>query len=143
MLRFVITDETTNQRAGGVENAQRHRAVGVAGEPVIEDRAIRWILTGRLFARQRCVFVLVAAHADRNAWLEQMHGLGEHRSIELAQWRQLIHDPDRTPLRRDDQIVAMHEQVGDDGVGQIALQRLPLPAVIERHPYALIGAGKQ
>ena len=35
----------------------------------------------------------------------------------------------------------MHQQVAHPGGGQVALQRLPMAAVVEGYEYALVGAG--
>ena len=46
-------------------------------------------------------------------------------------------------MSADDQIVFVNPQIAHRGVRQIQLQRLPVIAVIERHPYGVLRACEQ
>ncbi len=92
-------------------------------------------------ARQRRVAVLVPAQADGGRRFEQVRRFACCNRVELAQRSEVVEHPDRATLRAGDQVVAVHEQVADPGRRKIALQRLPMVAVVEGHEHAGIGAG--
>ncbi len=54
----------------------------------------------------------------------------------LAERGDVVEDPERAPLRRDDQIVVGHPHAGDRRDGEIQLDGLPSATVVERceHP---------
>ena len=57
------------------------------------------------------------------------------------QRRQVVEDPERPALRRDDQILVVDLDVGDRHVRQVQLERLPVRAVVERDEHPELGAG--
>ena len=61
----------------------------------------------------------------------------------LAQWRDVIENPEGAAVRSDDQIVAVNRKIADGSRRQIELQRLPVVAVIERHVDPEFCSGKQ
>ena len=66
-----------------------------------------------------------------------------HARRDLTQRRDVIHDPERPPHRRRDEVAVVDLEVGDRRRGQVLLQRLPVLALIERDVHALERAGVQ
>src|SRR5262249_37354683 len=62
---------------------------------------------------------------------------------QLTQRRDVVHDPERSPHRRDDEIAVVHLDVGDGRRREILLQRLPVFTLIERDVRAFERAGVQ
>ena len=63
--------------------------------------------------------------------------------MHLVQWRQVVEDPERAPVRRHDQVGALDDEVVDRRDGKVALQRLPAGAVVEGHVDAELGPDVQ
>ena len=57
--------------------------------------------------------------------------------VELAQWSDVVEDPESPSVRRHDEIIILNDEIAHRGRRQIQPQRLPLRAVIERHINAL------
>ena len=66
-----------------------------------------------------------------------------HARRDLPERCDVIHDPERPPHRRREQIAMVHLEIGDGRRGQVLLQRLPVLPLIERHVRALERAGVQ
>ena len=62
---------------------------------------------------------------------------------DLPERRDVVHDPERPPHRRREQIAVVHLEIGDGRRRQVLLQRLPVLPLIERHVRALERAGVQ
>ena len=54
---------------------------------------------------------------------------------------EVVENPDRASLRRNNQILAMDFDVRDRHVWQVQLKRLPVRAVVERNKHAEFSAG--
>ena len=77
-------------------------------------------------------------HSPGIARLEQVRaGVRAHVGA-LVQRRQVVEDPDRTSLGRDDQVVAVHAHVGNRRDREVELHGLPLPAAVERDVQAVL-----
>ena len=63
------------------------------------------------------------------------------RLANLPQWTNVIKDPERTPMCGSNEIGVLDSQVVNGDDGQIALQRLPVFAIIKRNQYAWFGSG--
>ena len=63
-----------------------------------------------------------------------MRVLRSDRSGGLPQRTDIVQHPERTAVRRHDKIVVVNDHVVDRRVRQIELQRVPIPAVVERNP---------
>ena len=110
-------------------------------ERVVDDRAGRRIRAERGVGGRRRVLVLAAAHADRGRGREEVRVGVRDARVDLAQRRHVVEHPDRAALRRGDEVVAVDEQVAHPRDRQVALQRLPRVAVVERDVDAGVGAG--
>src|ERR1044071_7559522 len=61
----------------------------------------------------------------------------------LLERREVVDHPERAALRRGDEIVVAHGEIGDRHDRQIELQRLPVRAVVERDVHPALGAGEE
>ena len=125
------------QHPGAREDFHRHGVVLLRRvlQPDVEHRAGRPVLA-RIGARR-------GVSAIPNGWAgrEHVHGRRGQLRLPLAERRQVVEDPERAALGGDDQVVALHDHVGDRDDGQVALERLPVRAVVERDVEAGLGAG--
>ena len=55
------------------------------------------------------------------------------RICELAQWREVIQNPEGTPVGSSDQIAVLDLEVIDRNHRQVALQPMPVLSVVEAH----------
>src|SRR5215475_13016346 len=62
---------------------------------------------------------------------------------ELPNRTQIIEYPERTPMRRENQIIVLHDQVVNWNARQVQLQRPPLSSAIKRHEHPVLRAGVQ
>ena len=63
--------------------------------------------------------------------------------FELAQRRDVVHDPECAPLGRDHEVVVADHQIRDRDDRQICLERPPTAAVVEGHVQGALHAGKE
>ena len=61
----------------------------------------------------------------------------------LSQRRDVVENPERTPVSSDDQVVFVDPQIAHGCMRQIQLQRLPMIAVVKRNPHRVFGSGKK
>ena len=61
--------------------------------------------------------------------------------VELTERRQIVQHPERTPVRRDHEIVIFNDKIMNRCYRQIQLQWLPMGAIIERNNNAELGSG--
>src|SRR5947209_1338195 len=57
--------------------------------------------------------------------------------------RNVVEDPHRSALRRDDKILVMELDVVDRNVRQVQIEGLPVRTVVERNEHSKLGAGVQ
>ena len=108
---------------------------------VVNDSSVGRVAPRGLVRGNRRVGAGAAARPHRRGGLEQRHrGRGADH---LAQRTDIIEHPERTAVRGDDQVLIVNHQVAHRGMRQIELQRLPVIAVVERHPHRLFGRGEQ
>ena len=69
-----------------------------------------------------------------------MRRLREHRRVHLSQCREIVDDPERAPVRRNDEIAVLYDDVVYWHRRQVALHGLPVGAVVERDIRATFGA---
>src|SRR5437660_1025626 len=80
-----------------------------------------------------------SAGAIAGPWTEQVRRGGANPGIELMQRREVVEDPERAALGRDDQVLVVHPDVVDGHVRQVELERLPVPAIVEGEEHAELG----
>ena len=136
--------------AGRVEDLDLHRARRVLREEVVEDRARRRVLARRDLRRPRRRIVHAEPHAHRGHRLDEVRGSGGLRRADrcrLAQRRHVVEDPEPAAVRRGDEIraqagrVVFHRDVADRDRRHVEPQRLPVIAIVERHPHLRVGGG--
>ena len=72
-----------------------------------------------------------------------MHRFGRDLLAMLANWAEIVENPERTPVGRHHQIVALHHQIVYRRHRQIELKRLPLPSPVIRNEHAVLRAREQ
>src|SRR4030095_12353062 len=112
-----------------VENFERDFTLWAFLKGVVNDCARRRIGTGRLMR----VDLLGIMEADRGLRPVQSHVGSRDLIVDLAQWRQVVEHPEGAAVGRHNKVVILYHQVVNWRCRQIQLQRLPMPAVIERH----------
>src|SRR5262245_49245022 len=70
-----------------------------------------------------------------------MNRVCRHLRGELIERAQIVDDPKRATLGRDNQVLAMNLDIGNRNVWQIQLEWLPMTAVIERNEQAEFSTG--
>src|SRR5262249_25516894 len=68
---------------------------------------------------------------DRRAWREETHGVVGERLVPLLKRREVVEDPERSSLRRGDQVVVLDREVGDRDDREVALKSFPMGAAVE------------
>ena len=131
--RFIGAGEPADEVILTIEDFQRDGVFRNARKVVVDDRAIGRIFPGGEFRRQRRVRVAVPAKTNCFLRSEKMRGGLCHLVIKLPQRREVIKNPERAAVRRNDQVIAVNVEVTHRGVWQIQLQRLPVVAVVERN----------
>ena len=124
-------------------------------EPVLDDDALRRILSGRMnrrVLRCHCAAATAATEAAEAAAaretiliarLEEMRGARLHRVVHLLERRDVVHDVEAAAVRRDDQIALLEREIVHRHERQVETQRLPVRAVIRREPHAALRAGDE
>ena len=126
--------------AARIEHIDRNVGRWFGRERIVDDGSLRRIRCLRHLLRERCVVVHVAPHAHRIARLEET---SSQPIAELPQHRAVVEYPDPATIRADDQVIVMDGEVADDRGGQVAHQRLPVIAVVERDVHAGLGTCEQ
>ena len=86
-------------------------------------------------------------HAHGRARLEQnraaiaaaLRGIVRGSVVELVKRRQVVQDPERAPMGRDDHLDVLDDQVVDRRDRQVAAEPMPASAVVERNVDARLG----
>ena len=111
------------------------------GQKVVENGSIRRILSCRNLGRHRRVLIFVPTHADCGTRRKE-NGLCRRRlGIDLAEWRNIIENPERASVGCRDQIVLLDREIVDGHNRRVQPQRLPMAAAVEGDVYALFGSG--
>ena len=98
-------------------------------QPVREDDALGHVLSDR--TRRRVLVRLLDLRADGRTRREEVGGLAGDLGLPEPQRRQVVEDPERAPLRGDDEVAVLDRKVRDRRDRQVALERLPARAVVE------------
>src|SRR5262249_9765667 len=107
-------------------------------ERVMHDRPLRGILARAersSFTQRR---VIAIAHRRLSRVEECLSVLDLRRA--LAQWCEIVEDPDGTPVGADDEIIVLDGEVGDGDGRQIELEMRPGGAVVPRDEQATFAA---
>ena len=128
-----------NHGPGAVEEREGDVTRGLVLKPVGHSRARKGVLPGR-GGRSGAP---TAEKAQRRLGREQVQALARERGCELSQRGDVVEHPERPSVRRDDQVAPVDRDVAHRAARQVELQRLPAPAVVERHVDADLGAGEQ
>ena len=81
------------------------------------------------------------ARAEGGIGREEMRVFGGDGGTGLAKRAEVVEDPERAAVRRNDERVIVNDHVVDRRDGEIELERLPVCAVVERNIDAGFGAG--
>src|SRR6266498_805961 len=73
------------------------------------------------------------------ARLEQMRRRLRDRRTDLTEGRQVIENPETAAVSRGDEIAFLDGEIVNWNDGQVAPERLPRRAVVERHPHSALG----
>src|SRR5580698_4679253 len=80
-------------------------------EVVINDRAIRRIVRGRLFRRQRSRDEVIVIDAHGCGWLVEVWATRLHNVTRLPQRRDVIENPKRATVGGDNQVISVNYEV--------------------------------
>src|SRR5260370_33791064 len=120
-----------------VEQLECHRILGLLFQVVVENSAIGRVFADGITAAPK----MSRARTGRGARREEMRVLGGDGSAYLAQRTEVIQNPERTAVGRDNQIVGMNNQIVDGCGGKVELERLPVQPVVKRNPNGGTHAG--
>ena len=141
-LRGIVAPEAAHQALAAVEHLEHHHSPGVVRQKELDDRARRRIGGERLVRWNRRVAPGAALHAVGVGGTQQHH-LVRRGTRDLPQPRDVVEDPDRAAVGRQDEVVVVDPQVAHRGMREIQLQRLPVLPVIGRAPHGALGGGEQ
>ena len=127
-----------------IENFQLH-APGCRWQEIVDHRAIRRILRRGLLGRKRRARKRIAIHANRRrrAIKIKTSAAIAVRFQRLTQRRDVIQNPKRTPVRCNQQIVAVDRKIANRSDGQVQLQGLPVVPIVPRDVNSKFGSGKE
>ena len=134
--------EAADDVTGGVEDIECDPLVLVL-QPVIDHRPVGWVLPHRMRLVRREREAPRPVDAVGVARLEEMRGFARRRPHQLAQRRDVVQDPERAPVGRRDEVAVLDHEVVHRDDRQVAAQRLPVGAIVERHPHPVLGAREQ
>ncbi len=136
----VVDDGTFWRVLAGVEEGNDVLAVLVrllvAGTHHAAEAPVRLVTKWRGISRP----ALVAESFDV-ARLEDSRRLLREIGVHLIQRRDVIQHPERATVGSGDQVGALHDQIVNRADRQVALERLPVLAVVERDVDTLLGPG--
>src|SRR5207245_11160006 len=96
--------------------ARRRRPGRGLREPVGKGCAVRRILAGRLVLRYWRIGIAIATYPVSVRGFEEV-GIGMcHSLADLAQWNDVIEDPEGPPVRAHDQVVVVYPEIAHRGV---------------------------
>ncbi len=121
---MLVARPLTHHRAARVEDREREGTVRAARYDVVEDRAVRRVLAVRDFRRHRFPFVTVGTIADRVARRKEPSAV-RRVGGELTQRTDVVEDPERASVRRDDEVAVVHGDVTDRDDRHVRTQRTP------------------
>src|SRR5882724_3941073 len=91
---YVRTGVFAYQFSAGIQNFQRHGSGGILRKKIIDDRAIRWILSRRYFRWQGSVWISVPSHTHCFLRSVQMRARLRDFIFQLSQRRNVIENPE-------------------------------------------------
>ena len=138
-----IARVVTHHAARGIQHLERHPPGGRRVQPVVDDRARRRIQSVRHLRRQRRVPPDVAPDAQGLARGEQVHRLGHHAGLHLAERGDVVENPHPPSVRSCHQVMPLDPQVAHRRGRQVELQRLPVITVVEGDVHAVLRAGEE
>src|SRR5208282_3977628 len=128
---MVLRRKFSNEILLRIENFQTNSARG-RWEKIINYRATRRILRRWLFGRQRRASKRVVIHANRGGRTVKPRATGSSRLHRLAKRRDVIENPEGTPVRGNHQVIPVDGEIAHRADGQVQLQGLPVVAVVPR-----------
>ena len=117
-FRLVSARELADELACGVHNFDPN-FTGTGPKKVIEYRAIRRILARRLFGREWRIGVVVPTHAVSGLGSKEMGIRAHYFGIDLPKRRDVIEYPERSPMRADDDVIPVNNQVSNGSCRKI------------------------
>src|SRR5208337_3135880 len=103
--------EAPYQRAGSAQNIKRDRPRRRRLQVVVNNCAVRRILSHRRIRRQRGVGVCVPPHAQGWFGREKECVVCNDRFIKLSQRSNVVENPESAAVRRDSEVVVLEGQV--------------------------------
>src|SRR6202790_810897 len=140
---FIGAGITADQMIFRIEDFEGERFAGRGREVVIKNRSVRRVLARGNFGRKRRVRIAVPTETNSLLRREERCGRFSDGGVELAKRRNVVENPERTPVRADDEIVAVDREVAHRRMRQIELHRLPVVAIIEGDVHGGFRAGKE
>ena len=135
--------EMAHGGARRIENIKGDLAGRFRRNRVVDDHAIGRIERVRHLGRQRCIGIHVAARADRDVRLEEMHGFAGDGRRHLTQHGVVVENVDTAAIGADDEVIALEDEIAIRRVWKIQLERLPVVAVVEAHEHSALGTGDE
>ena len=120
-----------HHRALAIQHLHHHIARGRRIQVIIDLRARQRILRTRAAAADSAA--RRPRRANALARREQRGRTCRRLRLDLLERRQIVENPESAPLRRDHEVLMRHLDIGDRRHRQVHLERLPVPAVIERN----------
>ena len=133
-LGLIVTGKLANQLAASIEDFESDGTRSGVRQIVVNDCAVGWVLSSGFVGRKRRVRVGITLQTVGGCWRKKMGNFVRRQISCFAQRRDVIKNPERAPVRADDEVVVVNPEIAHGGVRQIQLQGLPVVAVIERDP---------
>src|SRR5689334_20955851 len=110
----------------------------------VDRRAALRILSLEFAIRGVTLRLRIVLPQHRGSRVEQLE-IGRVAALELLERRDLVADPDRAPVRRDDEIAiaGVNQNIVHPHAGEAGHELLPFLAAIQRNEKADLGAGEQ
>src|ERR1019366_8550200 len=121
----VVAREGADERAPLVQDLERHGRRRLRGEDVVEDRAVRGVLTHGLLGRERRIGVAAPAYADCDLRRVKKRRAKRRLRVELPERRDVVEDPEAAAVRGDDEVVTVNDEIADGRGRHVEAQRLP------------------
>src|ERR1700723_1556691 len=123
-----------------IEKLKRHAARWRLQE-IVDGGAIWRILCRGFLGRQRRAYKIIIVDTDGSSGMIKECRLRLAGVGCLAQWRNVVENPEGTSMGSNHEVIAMDREIPDRADGQIQLQGLPMIAVIKRNVNPKLGSG--
>ena len=140
-LDLVVARVSPNELSAGVEDLEDHGRGRGRLQTVVEDRAARRIRRPRLVLRVGGSLERGRIQADRRPRLEQPDRRRGHPCVQLPQGSQVVEHPERSAVRRGDEIAVAHREVAHRAIRHVRLKGLPVVPLIEGDEDSRFGSG--